>query len=394
MIYLGIDVAKNKHDCCIINKDGEILADVFTIPNNKAGFSDLLNRINHHVKTISEETVTAGIEATGHYSNNIERFLREHDICTNVLNPLNVNLLKKASTLRKTKTDKVDAMFIAKTLANGLNHRQHPVQSDETSDLRQLCRHRMQLVLEQSRRKTRFHALMDQTFPELETICGSIYGKGYLNMLLELPTAKDIAGCHLTHLTTLLKKYSGGYHGLGKATQIRELARDSIGKASNALAFEIRQMIRLIINHAQEIFLLEQEIKKIVQSFNTPILSVPGISYTLAAIILSEIGDVSYFATPAKLLAFAGLEPSTYQSGNFTATTCRMVKRGSKYLRYALLTAAKIISRHDQNFAQYLSKKRAEGNHYNVAISHVSKKLTRIIFHILTTGEDYMLQAT
>lgn len=142
-----------------------------------------------------------------------------------------------------------------------------------------------------------------------------------------------------------------------------------------------------------EIDVLDRKFKSIVKELDTPLLSIPGISYTLAAIILSEIGDINNFSTPSKLQAFAGLDLSTYQSGKYTASYSTMVKRGSTYLRWAMFQAARLVAMRNKTFKDYLAKKRSEGKHFNVAISHVSKKLLRTIFYMLKHNEVFVPQS-
>lgn len=122
-------------------------------------------------------------------------------------------------------------------------------------------------------------------------------------------------------------------------------------------------------------------------------LSIPGMGQRMAAVIVAEIGDFSRFSSPDKLMAYAGISPSTYQSGQYTSNNAKMEKRGSRYLRYALLNATKYVCIWDPTFRAYLAKKRAEGKHYNVAISHAAKKLLRLIYHLEMTGETYISKA-
>jgi len=124
----------------------------------------------------------------------------------------------------------------------------------------------------------------------------------------------------------------------------------------------------------------DMEIKLVLKKVDSTILSSPGINHTQGAIIISEIGDMDRFDTPDKILAYAGLSPSTYQSGKLESIYAKMEKRGSRYLRYALFNAARFVSNWDPTFKVYLTKKRAEGKHYSVALSHVTKKLIRLIF--------------
>jgi len=392
MIYVGIDVAKSKHDCFITNSDGEVLQGGFTIQNSMAGFLELYETICSFEPNPSSQNIRIGLEATGHYSNNLIDFLLAKNLNPVVLNPLSTNLFRKGQSLRKTKTDKSDARFITMMLITEDIKPYSPV-SYHISELKSLTRHRFRLVQERSRFKISYSRILDIVFPELPGVVWSISQKSMLSMLLELPNTKAIGQCHLTRLVSLLEKNSHGRYNRDKAIEIRELARNSIGSNSPALAFELQQIIRSILFLQDEIALLDKQIKSVVQEMDSPIMSIPGISYTLAAMILAEVGDVERFESPAKLLAFAGLEPSTYQSGNFTASHATMVKRGSKYLRWAVLNAARLVCMRDSTFKAYRDRKQLEGKHYFVASSHTAKKLIRVIFYMLKNNQQFVAQS-
>jgi len=391
MLYIGIDVAKRKHDCFITNAEGEALTDVFTIQNTKEGFQELLRQINRYEPYPSPENTKVGLEATGHYSDNIVGFLRKIGLPPVILNPLHVNLYRKGQSLRKTKTDKFDARFIARMII-AEDFMPHLQPSYHAEELKSLTRHRHRLVWMRSTLKVSYDRLLTIIFPELETFVSNTFGVTETMLLLELPTTEAIANCHLTHLVGLVEKHSHGRHGKEWAIRLRELAKNSIGSNSKAKAMELQQIIRQIKSFSAEIELVDAEIKMRVVESGTSLMTIPGISYTLAAIILAEIGDITRFATPDKLQAFAGLDPSTYQSGQFTGKRDTMVKRGSSYLRWALLTAARTVSRYDKTFSEYLDRKLGEGKHYNSAIGHVAKKLIRVIFKLMNTGEAYQMQ--
>ena len=189
-----------------------------------------------------------------------------------------------------------------------------------------------------------------------------------------------------------MEKYSKGKYSRDKAIEIRDLARQSIGTNSPSISFELRQVIQTILFLQSQINEIDKELKELIDTLDSPIMTIPGISYVTAAFILAEIGDINNFDSPAKLQAFAGLYPSTYQSGKFTATHSTMVKRGSKYLRWALLTATRLVCMRDKTFNDYKNQKLAEGKHYFVALSHTSKKLIRVIFCLLKTNHSYQLQ--
>lgn len=390
LIYVGIDVAKQKHDCCILNAQGEVLQRIFTFTNDWSGFSKLQTAIQDAVTSQQDPSIKAGLEATGHYSENLLAFLRSIGIEPVVLNPLRVSLYRKALSLRKTKTDKVDAKCIAGLLMSDESNPVPP--SYQTQELKVLTRHRLRLVSMRSKAKIQFSRLTDILFPELCTVCWSTTQKSMLALLKVLPGARKIAACRVDRLSAILTQASQGRYGRAKAETIKALAQQSIGRESEALSFELTQVIETIEFAQRKIDELDKVIHACVQTLQTPLISIPGISYCLASIILAEIGDISRFASPDKLLAFAGLEPSAYQSGNFTASRTPMTKRGSTYLRWALLQAARLVAMRCPEFKVYQARKRAQGKHYFVVLGHLAKKLVRVIFHILTTNECYRPQ--
>ena len=389
MVYVGIDVAKDKHDCFILSSEGEVLADVFTIANNREGFETLLKTIRSC--TCPEDSIKVGLEATGHYSYNILGFLLDRGLATYVINPLHTNLYRKSLSLRKTKTDRIDARTIAAMLMSDVDLKSYTNTAYHNEELKSLTRYRFDKVRERAKLKQSVSRLVNILFPELETLVPTLHMASVYTMLSEFPGAKQIAGAHLTHFKAVLSDASKGRYDRDKAVEIRETARRSIGSAMPAKSMELQHTIRLIRELDKEIDEIEAAIKNIIDEMAPPILTIPGISYRMGAIILAEIGDFSRFDSPDKLLAYAGLSPSTYQSGKLNATGAyaHMEKRGSRYLRYALFNATKYVCIWDPSFAAYLTKKRAEGKHYNVAISHAAKKLVRLIFALQTSGKAY-----
>ena len=390
MVYVGIDVAKDKHDCFIVNSDGEVLYDVFTIQNDMDGFEDLLFKIKTASKDLSK--VKVGLEATGHYSCNILGFLKNKGLNTIVINPLYTSLSRKSVSLRKTKTDKVDARTIASIIMSDVSLKPYSDTVYHNEDLKSLSRYRFDKVSDRSKLKQSVSRLVNILFPELEKLVSSLHTKAVYELLSEFPGAHQVASANLKHLTALLSTASKGHFGREKANEIREAARRSISSYLPAKSLELRHTIKLIHELNAEIAEIETEIKKIMDSIDSPTLSVPGISYALGSVIISEVGDFSRFDNPDKLLAFAGCSPSTYQSGQIYSAHAKMEKRGSKYLRWALLNAAKYVCKWEPTFAVYLRKKLAEGKHYNVAVSHAAKKLVRLLYHLETTSEKYIPQ--
>ena len=387
MICVGIDVAKDTHDCYIISSEGEVFADVFTIPNNMDGFNCLMGKIQ--ASAAPQDNVKVGLEATGHYSYNILGFLLDNGLPTFVLNPLHTNLYRKSLTLRKTKTDRIDARTVAAMLMSDAGLKPYTDTAYHNEELKSLTRYRFDKVKERAKLKQSVARLVCILFPELEKLVSSLHIASVYALLSEFPGAKQIANAHLTRLTHLLAEASKRRYGRDKAVEIRETARQSIGSVMPAKSLELRHTIRLISELDTEIEEIEQAIQSIMNELHSPITTIPGISIRMGAMILAEVGDFSRFDSPDKILAYAGLSPSTYQSGQLKNCYAHMEKRGSRYLRYALFNAAKYVCLWNPVFAAYLAKKRAEGKHYNVAISHAAKKLVRLIYALEKSGEPY-----
>ena len=389
MVCVGIDVAKDKHDCFILSSEGEVLADVFTIENNRDDFDALLQRIRSCTK--SQDKIKVGLEATGHYSYNILGFLLDKGLATYVINPLHTNLYRKSLSLRQTKTDRIDARTIASMLMSDVDLKSYTYISYHNEELKSLTRYRFDKVSERAKLKQSVSRLVVILFPELEKLVPSLHIVSVYAMLSEFPGAKQVAEAHLTHLKAVLSDASKGRYGRDKAVEIRDAAKRSVGSVMSAKSLELRHTIRLIQELDKEIEEVEAEIFAILDAMHSPITTIPGMGPRMGAMILAEVGDFSRFDSPDKLLAYAGLSPSTHQSGKLNATGAyaHMEKRGSRYLRYALINATKYVCMWEPSFKVYLARKRAEGKHYNVAISHAAKKLVRLIYAMQKSGSPY-----
>ena len=387
MICVGIDVAKDKHDCFVLNSEGAVLADVFTIANNLEGFNTLLDKLR--ACATPQDSIKVGLEATGHYSYNILGFLLDNGLATYVLNPLRTNLYRKSLSLRKTKTDRVDARTIAAMLLSDAGLKPYTDTSYHNEELKSLTRYRFDKVKERAQLKQSVSRLVCILFPELEKLVPTLHMASVYALLSEFPGARQIADAHLTRLKTLLTDASRGRYGRDTAVDIRDAARCSIGSRMPAKSLELQHTIRLIWELDAEIEEIETMIQATMEELHSPITTIPGIGYRMGAMILAEVGDFSQFDSPDKLLAYAGMSPSTYQSGQLKNCYPRMEKRGSRYLRYALYNATKYVCHWDPTFATYLEKKRSEGKHYNVALSHATKKLVRLIFALEKSRQPY-----
>ena len=275
-------------------------------------------------------------------------------------------------------------------MMSGVNLQSYSDKSYHNEELKSLTRYRFDKVQERAKLKTSVARLMVILFPELEKLVPTLHMASVYALMTEFPSAKAIAEAHLTRLSNLLQKTSRGHYTKNDALLIREAARTSIGTSMPAKSLELKHTIKLIQEISSEIDEIEQQIELIMNTLNSPITTIPGINLRMGAMILAEIGDFSRFDSPDKILAYAGLSPTTYQSGQLDSSYSHMEKRGSRYLRYSLFNAAKFVCIWDPTFSAYLAKKRAEGKHYNVAVSHAAKKLVRVIYQLEKTGQPYI----
>lgn len=387
MIYLGIDIAKKLHVAAAISSDGEVILEPFEFTNDSDGFLKLLSE----VIDIQKDDLIIGLESTAHYGNNLVVFLFNRGYNVAVINPIQTSVMRK-NNIRKTKTDKVDAILVAKTLL--INHFRLVSEQDiEFLKLKDLCRFRQKLIKARTTVKIQLTTYVDQIFPELQYFFKSgLHHKACYALLKEASLPEDIASMHMTHLASLLNKASHGHFKKDKAQELRVLAQKSVGTGNKTISIQITQSISQVELYDRQLVEIHAEIEKIMNSLNSVIMTIPGIGFLNGAMILGETGNIARFSEPSKLLAFAGLDPSVYQSGNFKADKTRMSKRGSKILRYALINAAHNVVLNNRTFKTYYDLKMSQGrSHYN-ALGHCAGKLVRIIYKMLTCNVEFNLE--
>lgn len=387
MIYVGIDIAKLNHYAAAIDSDGVVQIEPFEFINDNDGFHMLVFKL----KQFENDSIIIGLESTAHYGNNLVSFLVSKGFHVCIINPIQTSSLRK-NNIRKTKTDKVDAMIIAQAVAMMKDRRFATLYDVALMQLKNLGRFRLKLVKQRSRLKIQLTSYMDQVFPEFQYFFKSgLHQKSCYAVLKEAPSAEQIASMHLTHLKNLLASNSHGRFKKETALELRVLAQKSVGNADRALSIQITQSIAQIELLDSQIGLLESEIADIINSLDSVIMTIPGIGLINGGMILGEIGNIHRFSKPRKLLAFAGLDPSVYQSGKFSAKHTRMSKRGSSALRYALINAAHNVVKYNDTFKAYYESKRAEGRgHYN-ALGPCAGKLVRIIYKMLSENVKFDL---
>lgn len=387
MIYVGIDIAKLNHFASAISSDGEILIEPFKFSNDSDGFHLLISKLD----SFDKSSIIIGLESTAHYGDNLVRYLVAENYKVCVLNPIKTSVMRK-NNVRKTKTDKVDTYIICKTLMMQDSLRFVSYYDLDLMDLKSLGRFRQKTIKQRSRLKIQLTAYVDEVFPELQYFFKSgLHQKSVYALLKEAPTPEAVTSMHMTHLAHLLKVTSHGHFDKETAQQLRVLAQKSVGASDSALSIQITHTIAQIELLNDQLDKVETEMTEIMKYNDSVIMTIPGISYINGGMILGEIGDIHRFSSPNKLLAYAGLDPSVYQSGNFQAKKTRMSKRGSKVLRYALVNAAHNAVKNNSTFKAYYDAKMAEGRtHYN-ALGHCAGKLVRVIFKMLTDDVKFNL---
>ena len=391
MIYVGIDVASQKHDCFIMRDNGEVFSKkAFTIKNNIEGYKKLHNSINQFVESTKDSNVRIGLESTGHYSKNILLYLIKQGYQATLINPILTNMDRKASSVRKTKNDKIDAEAICKFLdKNRLDFKPYTLLSYHIDALKSLTRQRFSLVKQQTSQKLIFQRLINVIFPEFSGLFSSVYVESALNILYAYPTPKKLARAHIASIDKLLHHNSSV-----TAVKIIETAKNSIGQSEEYLGFELKHTIDMIRFYESQVEIYNKQIEHELSQidYGKIITSIPGVGIITGAMIISEIGDINNFQTPHQLLAFAGLDPIVNQSGDFEASHNKPSKRGSKYLRWAIHQVSSGIWKWDKTFKEYYDKKMKEGKHHYVAIGHIDKKLIRVIFSLLKNKQSFIPQ--
>lgn len=369
--YVGIDISKYKHDFCIISNTGELIVENSSFENNEKGFQYLLELL----KPYDKSQVRIAFEATGHYSLNLELFLTNQEYSFMKINPLVVHQFLKARSLRRTKTDKADSLTMAFYLMS-VPYKPNSLLLYHIYTLKSLCRAREQLIKERSKIAVLLTNQLDLTFPEIKPFFNN---KISSTLLFILDRYKNISHISLMKDFNSISNVSRGKFSYAKFAKLKELAKNSVGFHNENTDLLISTYISIYNDFSNKIDSIDKQISTIIKELNPRILSIPGIGEISAASILAEYGDISNFSSPNKMLAFAGLDPSIIQSGTLQYYG-RMVKHGSGHLRYVLMNSAMIILRYSPTFYDFYLKKRSEGKCHRVALSHVCKKLIRVIY--------------
>ena len=389
MQYIGIDIAKHAHVAAARMDDGSPRGKAFEFANDEEGFKALISRFRE--LGANQENCLVVMESTGHYWMALWSFLDDHGYGIAVVNPILTDAFRKADTVRKTKTDLVDAFLIAE-YARFKRLGPSRVSPEAADGLKQLTRYRTHLVKERTALKNRSTAVADRLFPELERLFRDRHSATSRAVLRDYGTPARIAATDIRTLTRTVEKASRGRHGRAKAEEVKAAAKSSVGSAyaADALAFELSHALELVDHLDSEIARLDAKIDEMLDAeIGGLLLSIPGIGPVGAAAIAAEIGDPDRFDDPKKLVAYAGIDASKRQSGKFDGDEQHMSKRGSSYLRCALMTAADKARIYDPYFGDYYDSLRARGKHHYVAVSGVARKLCGVILAVLRERRPY-----
>ena len=381
MYFIGIDISKFKHDCAIVNELGEVITPSWSFENNREGFSMFKNLLN---SLVGEKRI--GLESTGHYGENLKLFLESNQLSYMEFNPLLISRFVRSKSLRNTKTDSLDAESIARYIMT-VEFKPYPPSFYHINKLKSLTRFRDSLVRQRSKQLVELTNILDKVFPEFKPFFNGRFSATSLYILSYYQSPKRIANMNSKSFDVLRKKSRGSFTTI-KFVQLKNLAKNTVGSSDDYLLLQMQMTLDIYSQLDSRIGELDSQISECITELNPPILSIPGIGELSAAIILSEFGDFSRFENSSKMLSFAGLEPGYYQSG-ISECSGRLVKHGSSHLRYALMNTCLPLITNEPVFAEYYAKKRAEGKPHRVALTHVVKKLLRVIYTLQTNNISY-----
>jgi transposase len=388
LLFVGIDVASRKHDATITTYGQKILSKPFTIQNNMDGYKKLRDEILSHTEHLDD--VHIGIEETGIYSKNISEFLALCGFTVHMINPILTSHSRKSDSVRITKTDRIDALAISKYVEYNYKRLDSYTPSLYTNEeLKSLSRARLDIQNKLIKAKVEWTRLLDITFPEFRLKYNQ-HSSWVYELFSKYPTPDKISKMHSDTLIKLI-----GIHGDrdSAAIHIKSIAKNTVGNTSKTNKILIESILDDIMHFEKQMKRFESEIEFLVKERYSNILTIPGVGPILAGIIIGEIGNIVRFHSPSELLAYAGIDPTVYESGLFKSKQVKISKRGSKYLRSAIYTATKVACINpkikENKFKLKYKKKLNAGKHHNSAIFNVAKNMIYVIYKLLITGENF-----
>lgn len=386
MYIVGIDIGKNHHEASIVSPEGKQIGRSLRFATTHKGADSLMSFI---FKNIGNSPCVFGMEATGHYWYPIYSFLKAKGYTICVINPIQSDSLRKMY-IRQTKNDSIDSFLIAEVIRFG-QFGTTSMADENILAMRQLCRYRDSVISSRTEIKLRIGTIMEQIFPEYEKQFSSLWVSTSMGILEKYLTPENIENAPIDELFEIIKDKSHNRLTKAKAISIKEAAADTFGIkiAQDAFSFQLKQLIDRMNFLDKQIEALDCQILEYYEKFDCYLHTIPGIGMIAAAAILAEIGDINRFKSSSALVAFAGIDPTVRQSGEFSSTHNHMSKRGSPYLRHAIFLAATTYSFHNSPLNAYYKKKREQGKHHLTATGAVARKLTTVIYAVLRDGKPY-----
>ena len=386
MYIVGIDIGKNHHEASIVSPEGKQIGRSLRFATTHKGADSLMSFI---FKNIGNSPCVFGMEATGHYWYPIYSFLKAKGYTIYVINPIQSDSLRKMY-IRQTKNDSIDSFLIAEVIRFG-QFGTTSMADENILAMRQLCRYRDSVISSRTEIKLRIGTIMEQIFPEYEKQFSSLWMSTSMGILEKYLTPENIENAPIDELFEIIKDKSHNRLTRAKAISIKEAAADTFGIkiAQDAFSFQLKQLIDRMNFLDKQIEALDCQILEYYEKFDCYLHTIPGIGIIGAATILAEIGDISRFKNSSSLIAFAGIDPTVRQSGEFNSTHNHMSKRGSPYLRHAIFLAATTCSFHNSPLNAYYKKKRDQGKHHLTATGAVARKLTSVIYAVLRDSKPY-----
>lgn len=386
MYIVGIDIGKNHHEASIVSPEGKQIGRSLRFATTHKGADSLMSFI---FKNIGNSPCVFGMEATGHYWYPIYSFLKAKGYTIYVINPIQSDSLRKMY-IRQTKNDSIDSFLIAEVIRFG-QFGTTSMADENILAMRQLCRYRDSVISSRTEIKLRIGTIMEQIFPEYEKQFSSLWVSTSMGILEKYLTPENIENAPIDELFEIIKDKSHNRLTRAKAISIKEAAADTFGIkiAQDAFSFQLKQLIDRMNFLDKQIEALDCQILEYYEKFDCYLHTIPGIGMIAAATILAEIGDINRFKSSSALVAFAGIDPTVRQSGEFSSTHNHMSKRGSPYLRHAIFLAATTCSFHNSPLNAYYKKKRDQGKHHLTATGAVARKLTTIIYAVLRDSKPY-----
>ncbi|RGR58508.1 IS110 family transposase, partial [Agathobacter rectalis] len=377
---------KNHHEASIVSPEGKQIGRSLRFATTHKGADSLMSFI---FKNIGNSPCVFGMEATGHYWYPIYSFIKAKGYTIYVINPIQSDSLRKMY-IRQTKNDSIDSFLIAEVIRFG-QFGTTSMADENILAMRQLCRYRDSVISSRTEIKLRISTIMEQIFPEYEKQFSSLWVSTSMGILEKYLTPENIENAPIDELFEIIKDKSHNKLTMKKAISIREAAADTFGIkiAQDAFSFQLKQLIDRMNFLDKQIEALDCQILEYYEKFDCYLHTIPGIGMIAAATILAEIGDINRFKSSSALVAFAGIDPTVRQSGEFSSTHNHMSKRGSPYLRHAIFLAATTCSFHNSPLNAYYKKKREQGKHHLTATGAVARKLTTVIYAVLRDGKPY-----